>query len=135
LSPRKIHAAREKPCPVRSGIQLAPEDRDVQYEFPSVVSGYLNGNFNQTMAAFKYYDQLEVAGKARQWPVAPAVVFTAEENDMNSTIMTAVNTVAGEYFIRFITGETPLSQWDKYLSDLKAAGDVDKVLTIYNSKL
>jgi putative aldouronate transport system substrate-binding protein len=120
---------------VRSGIQLASEDRDVGYEISTKVPVYLNGNFDLSQTWWKYYDDLELAGKSRQFPVAPAIVFTVAENDIRQTITTAVNTVAGEYYIRFVTGETDLNQWDKYLSDLKAAGDIDRVLGIYNSKL
>jgi putative aldouronate transport system substrate-binding protein len=120
---------------VRSGIQLVTEDRDVQYELSLKVPVYLNGNFDRNETWWKYYDDLELAGKSRQFPVAPAVVFTSEENDICQTIIAAVNTLAGEYFLKFVTGEVSLTQWDKYLSDLKAAGDIDRVLSIYNSKL
>jgi putative aldouronate transport system substrate-binding protein len=120
---------------VRSGIQLAPEDRDVQYELSLKVPVYLNGNFDQSATWWKYYDDMELAGKARQFPIAPAVVFTPEENDTIQTILTAVNTVAGEYFIQFVTGELSLSQWDRYLAALRAVGDIDRVVAIYNSKL
>lgn len=120
---------------VRSGIQLTVEDRDVSAELSNLMHVYLNGNFDQRQSCWKYYDGLARAGKARQFPVAPSITLSDEERDITETIITAVDTLAGEYWIRFITGEVSLDQWDRYLSDLKAAGDIDRVLAVYNSKL
>lgn len=120
---------------VRSGIQFVPQDRDVAVATYTYVPVYLNGSFNQTMTCWKYYDELEIAGKAIQAPVAPPTAFTLAENEQISTIMTAVNTFADEARMKFITGEWGFDRWDQYLSELKSYGDVDAVLKIYNSKL
>jgi putative aldouronate transport system substrate-binding protein len=120
---------------VRSGIQFVPQDRDVAVATMPHVPVYLNGSFNQTMSCWKYYDELEIAGKAIQAPIAPPTAFTLAENEQISTIMTAVNTFADEARMKFITGELGFDRWDQYLSELKSYGDVDAVMKIYNSKL
>ncbi|MDR1956700.1 MAG: extracellular solute-binding protein [Treponema sp.] len=120
---------------VRSGIQFVPQDRDVAVATMPNVPVYLNGSFNQIMSCWKYYDDLEKAGKAIQAPVAPSVSFTSAERDQISTIRTIIDTFADEYEMKFITGEVSLSQWDRYLSEFKALADIDVVLNIYNSKL
>jgi putative aldouronate transport system substrate-binding protein len=120
---------------VRSGIQFVPQDRDVAAVTMPSVPVYLNGNFNQAMSCWTYYDRLSRAGKAIQAPIAPPIVFTTAENEELSTIMTAVNTFADETKMKFITGERGLNTWDQYLAELKSYGDVDAALNIHNSKL
>jgi hypothetical protein len=99
------------------------------------VPSYINGNFNQTRSCWKYYDEIEQAGKSRQYPLDPPVVFTAEQQAANTRITTAVNTYADESLLKFITGEISLNSWDAYLAEMKNFGDIDVVLNNYNSQL
>ena len=49
-------------------------------------------------------------------------VFTPEQAAENSRIQTDVNTFVAEWTSNFITGRTPLSQWDAYLEGLNKIG-------------
>jgi putative aldouronate transport system substrate-binding protein len=120
---------------VRSGIQFVPQDRDVAVATMSQVPSYIDGNFNQTRSCWKYYDEIEQAGKAKQYPLNPPVSFTADQQTANARIITAVNTYTDEYLIKFITGEISLDYWDRYLAEMKNFGDMDQVLDNYNSQL
>ena len=60
-------------------------------------------------------------------------LMSGEQNDEISKIMTPVNTFVEEERIKFITGDRDLSEWDDFIAEIKKLGDVDKVLSYYNS--
>lgn len=64
-------------------------------------------------------------------PGTPILTFTAAQTDELNKYQTSVNDKKDAYLLKFITGDEPLSNWDKYISDLNAAG-LDKYIQIYN---
>lgn len=59
--------------------------------------------------------------------------FTAEETEELSTIMTAINTKIDESEALFILGKKPMSEWDAYITEVKALGDLNRAVEIYNN--
>ncbi len=59
----------------------------------------------------------------------PPIQLTSEELDARTSIMTQVNTYADEMILKFVVGVEPISNFDKYLEDLKAFG-VDEAVAI-----
>ncbi len=86
-------------------------------------------------------DRRAVAGdikalKAGQMEVIWSVsrpLMSAEANDEISKIMTPVNTFISEEQLKFITGQRKMSEWDDFLAQIKKLGDINKVLTYYNT--
>lgn len=52
----------------------------------------------------------------------PAYTLTTEENDEASTLLTDIKTYVLEWRLKFITGETPISEFDSFVSGLKSMG-------------
>lgn len=65
------------------------------------------------------------------WRQTPT--FTPEENEELSTIMTGINTVVDENQALFILGQRDLSEWDAYITEVKAAGNLERAVEIYNN--
>ena len=59
--------------------------------------------------------------------VLPSFSFTAEASEERSNIMSDINTYVDEMTLKFITGVTPLSEFDNYMAQLKAMGIEDAI--------
>jgi putative aldouronate transport system substrate-binding protein len=60
--------------------------------------------------------------------------LTPDESDEITKIYTAMNTVIARNITNFIKGKRPMGEWDAFISELKKAGDPQKIIDIYNSK-
>lgn len=65
-------------------------------------------------------------------PPTPVPNFTAEESDIISSIQTEVTDTTQQYLIKFILGQEPLSNFDKFLEELEKKG-VEQLVEIYNT--
>jgi len=65
-------------------------------------------------------------------PWNPLLKYTPDELDTVKQIRTPIQTFAMENSIKFIRGEKPFSEWDKYVADVKAMG-LDKLLKVYDA--
>ena len=65
-------------------------------------------------------------------PPMPVLSFTDDEFDQMKQIQTDLDTAAMENTILFIRGLKPLSDWDKYIQELKKLG-VDEALKIHRA--
>ncbi len=61
----------------------------------------------------------------------PQLGFSSEELNELKNIETDVNDKKDAYLLKFITGDEPLSNWSKYIEELKVAG-LDRMVEIYN---
>ena len=120
---------------VRSGIQFAPQDRDVSAACYPAVPSYLDGNFSQNLSCWAYYDKIDSLNMAKKRPTEPPIVFNSEENEKKAAEMTPVQTYVNESIDKFITGELSFDKWDEYLKEIKSMGDYESVLKIYNDKV
>ena len=69
--------------------------------------------------------------KADQTPLG-SVSFTGAENDVIADVGMAIQKYQEEQIAKFITNERPLSQWNAFVSEIKALG-VDQMLKLYNT--
>jgi putative aldouronate transport system substrate-binding protein len=66
--------------------------------------------------------------------ILPAISPTAEESTKLSAIMTQVNTYRDEMFHKFIMGQAPLSDFDKYVKAIKDMG-IEEAIKIEQAAL
>jgi len=59
--------------------------------------------------------------------------LTTDESNEYANIMTPIETYAKSQIALFILGNRPMSEWDKFVEELKAMGDIQKALDIYNA--
>jgi len=63
-------------------------------------------------------------------PLPPKLPFTQEENNRRVQLMNDIQTFVDESITNFIIGRSSLSDWDKYVEQVKSMG-IDEVLDIY----
>lgn len=61
--------------------------------------------------------------------------LTSDQSEEYANIMTPVNTFAEEQRVKFIKGERSFDEWDKYLEELNAMGDIQAAMDIYNANV
>ncbi|TDF94061.1 extracellular solute-binding protein [Paenibacillus piri] len=57
----------------------------------------------------------------------PGVTPTIEESTRMASILSAVNTYKDEQFLKFVMGQTPLSEFDNYMKSMKSMGIEDAI--------
>ena len=67
--------------------------------------------------------------QAYAWRMPPGATLTIEESQRYNDLVNAINTYVGENAVRFVTGETPLSQYDAFVARLNQMG-LPEVLAI-----
>lgn len=68
------------------------------------------------------------------WLMPDGISFTSEESRELSTIMTDVETFVEERTATFITGQTPLSEFQSYVDHIKSL-NIDRAVEIYQAAL
>jgi putative aldouronate transport system substrate-binding protein len=61
--------------------------------------------------------------------------LTPEESETYASIMTPIDTYAKEQMAAFISGGRSFDEWDQYIEELAAMGDIQKALDIYQSHI
>lgn len=64
-----------------------------------------------------------------KYSVPPVMTMTQEESEEYTRIVTNVDTLTGEKFIKYIQGTEDFSTWDSYVAELKKIG-IDKAIKI-----
>lgn len=64
--------------------------------------------------------------------VWPAFTYTPEEADKMSALQTDINTYVTEMLAKFVTGNVPFTEWDKYTATLQKMG-LDEYMKIYKA--
>lgn len=98
------------------GFNQAPEYLEQYYEFPQQIEG------------FKMWAENASDAKARLVP--RGVYATAEESEEVAALISDINTYVQESFLKFITGEDSLDNYDKFVETLKSTFKVDRYLEI-----
>jgi putative aldouronate transport system substrate-binding protein len=102
------------------------------------IHGMNSGSFPRVLMAemieqrfMQYTDQVEASKKAVQYYVAPfpVIMSTDEETTELSSLLSDINTLRNEYILDFITGRKDLSQFDRFVSQVKSMG-IDRVIEI-----
>lgn len=66
--------------------------------------------------------------------VLPPVTLTAEEGDLNASLMGDIKTLVNESTVKFIMGEKPMSEFDAFAEQIKSMG-IDRVLETQQAAL
>jgi putative aldouronate transport system substrate-binding protein len=79
----------------------------------------------------QYTDEVIAAKKASEYyvPPFPVIMATDEETSAIQSVMADIDTLRQEYILDFITGRKNISQFDSYISQVKAMG-IDRVIAI-----
>lgn len=118
----------------RPGIVFSPQDRIAKYDAVPDTLFYHDGQAqleNFWVASDKY------GGPESKHPndFAPRINFTKEEQENESQVMSPIYTYVDESIVKFIKGETAMSEWDNFQAQIKKLGDYESVLKVYNSKV
>jgi putative aldouronate transport system substrate-binding protein len=119
----------------RPGLQ-GPIDTLAFIDCASPQNAIINGQFVQVPYETAFPDQ--------PWPtspwippteLAPPIAFTPDENNANSSIMTAINTYRDEQAMKFITGEIAINtaNWNTFVTQIRNM-NIQSVLDMYNRK-
>lgn len=72
--------------------------------------------------------------ESNKYVIPGTLSFQSEQDSERRAIMADIETYVDEMIMKFITGREPLSNWDTYVSKVKAMG-IDKVVTIYQDAI
>ena len=64
----------------------------------------------------------------------PPTPLSADERELQQNVVTTFNTYFDENLIKFIIGDRPISDWDKFVEQLGALGDMDGLLKVLNAR-
>ena len=106
------------------------EPRGSLWETPIAWGG---GKYYTPKSIFAWSDEFD--GAPRPHEFGPPVQPTKDELTTVREILTPVNTAVSEGMAKLITGQMNFSEWDSYIEGVKKAGDIQKVVDIYNSHL
>lgn len=96
---------------------------------------YYNGEIHENE---RYVDFVSAAYKeelAVPTSLITATALTTDESEEYANIMTPVETFAKEQKVKFIKGERSFDEWDQYLEELNAMGDIQAAMDLYNSNV
>ena len=119
----------------RSAIFPQTSDIDFQqkvtnYPGPFVYNGQL---VNESYTA--YADQFATEKTIAANDTDPRVALNASEQESFSNIMSPIKTYEAEQRAAFIKGARSLDEFDAFVAELNAMGDIQAALDLYNSKL
>lgn len=120
---------------VRSGIQFMPQLPDTFMQTFPPVPTWLNGEYG-SMTSWQFYNDVEAETDLTvAKPTEPVVVLTTEEAQLQTDIMTPVNTFVTENIAKFIAGELDMGEWDSFVEQIKGYGDYTQIIDMYNKKM
>jgi len=90
--------------------------------------------WNQIMAYPNQREAMKILSAASTERTIPPITATPDESKKLATIINEINTYVDEKTTKFIMGQEPLENFDKYMSDLKNMG-MDDALKIQQSAL
>ncbi|CAM3845216.1 ABC transporter substrate-binding protein [Marinicrinis lubricantis] len=62
--------------------------------------------------------------------VLPTLRFTEDESRLNASVMNPISTYVSEMMTKFIMGQTPLSEYDKFIDTIESMG-IDQIIKIH----
>lgn len=119
---------------VRSGITWVPQDHYTGDVLGRASPAYENGQY---IDDFMYTFTARVEGDESVMPddYRPPGALSKEEQDQESSIMSAIITHRDAEALKFITGKRSFDTWDAFIDEMKKLGDYEKVLGYYNARL
>ena len=107
-----------------------PDGLSVNVAMGQYIRASYSGPFFQDTAYIEQYYKLPQQKEAqKRWGesnmnkhLLPSLYISTDVSDRDADIMTNVNTYREEMILKFITGEEPIENFDKYIAQLKAYG-------------
>lgn len=99
----------------------------------SIMDGPMNQDSRYLDALMTYDEQKEanqVWIKGDQSLLLPVLHFTEDESRQNASIMNPITTYLNEMMTKFIMGQTPMSEYDKFVDTIKSMG-IDQMVKIH----
>lgn len=96
---------------------------------------YYNGELSTDISNYNF--MVENFDEAKCVPTSLVITkpLTSDQNEEYANIMTPVETFAKEQKVKFIKGERSFDEWDQYLEELNAMGDIQAAMDIYNANV
>ncbi len=112
------------------GLQNFMDPRYVHYKLRSSERALYGPLFHES-----YNLAIEGLKSGKITPVTSVTspLFTQEQSDEVSKIMSPINTYVDENIMKFIVGSRNIAEWDDFVAKVKSLGNMDRVLEIYNS--
>ena len=110
---------------------------NVDYGFSNGVFWPANGSYKDLMLS--YYSPImqdfssKMANK-KELPVPPNTPMDQDTLDKLNGYYTTLRTMENENLVKFVLGQRPMSDWDKYVSELKNAGS-EEYIKIFNDSI
>ncbi len=119
----------------RSGIFPQIQDKTVQLG-TELSEGFVNDDGTVTTSIIPSYIRENFSTeKARPETMIYKGSKSDDESEEYANIMTPINTYAAEQMASFINGTRSFDEWDEYVSEIKAMGDIDRAIEINNSTI
>ncbi|MNW27888.1 Lipoprotein LipO precursor [compost metagenome] len=99
----------------------------------SIMDGPMNQDSRYLDALMTFDEQKEanqVWIKGDQTLLLPVLHFTEDESRQNASIMNPITTYLNEMMTKFIMGQTPLTEYDKFVDTIKSMG-IDQMIKIH----
>jgi len=118
-------------------IMKNPNGLSINQAMSMYIRGHISGPFVQDNRELEqYYEMPELKDALKYWTMTdmgkylyPPAAPSADDASKLSQIMNNVNTYSDEMESKFITGQLPISDFDKYVAQLKKFG-IDDVIAI-----
>lgn len=111
-----------------AGIAKSRVGMDHHYSIPILVTNEsLDQSWGQFYPLIRF--RKELSDMVKQTPKRVSVFALPEESERLNVILTDLTTYRNEMLLKFISGETPISEFDKYSATLSEIG-MDEVLKI-----
>ncbi|MBO7746725.1 extracellular solute-binding protein [Paenibacillus sp. MWE-103] len=102
-------------------------------KYKSLYEAYLRNPLSYVMAP-EVYDAMDKWSTPEKDYNMPPLSSTDEEVKVNAEVMTQINTYREEMVYKFIMGEEPIGDFDKYVAQIKKMG-IDKMIKITQDQL
>ncbi|MFC6454659.1 ABC transporter substrate-binding protein [Paenibacillus vulneris] len=99
----------------------------------SIMDGPMNQDSRYLDSLLTFQGQKEanvVWMKADDSLPLPTLRFTEDESRLNASVMNPITTYLNEMMTKFITGKTPLSEYDKFTKTIQTMG-IDQIVKVY----
>ena len=118
----------------RPGFIMAPLEQVLAVPDPSSFVPMWDGKTVERQDAKLFYDRVD--GTESIWPNEgghhPPIQLNEEQRDLESDIMTPINTYIDESVLRFVTGDMDLDDYDEFVAQINKLGDWRKIKDIKN---
>lgn len=112
-----------------------PSNKRVEMcELKPRITIYSDGALQENVSVYEFLREAENEKKLAPY-LYKSVILSTDENEEYANVMTAVETYVSEQKAKFISGERSFDEWDVFIGEVNAMGDIQAALDIRNAKL